>query len=80
MEKSNLEIRNGKDTGWDKELYRDRNIRKDERRKIALEIMRRFNQDAPLPTNAENLLQFTKGVNSERESFVDFAWELGNID
>lgn len=55
-----------------------RDVRKDERRKIAIEIIEKFSGGAPLPTKEFNALrEFTKGSNARDEDFIDFAWEIG---
>ena len=57
-------------------LYRD--IRKDERRKIALEIMKRVQVEAPYATDEFVALNdFTKGYNVANQALIDFAWEIG---
>lgn len=62
-----------------KELAIYRDIRKDERRKIAVEIIEKFSREAPLPTKEfDALREFTKGSNSRDKDFVDFAWEIGS--
>ena len=51
----------------------EQGIRNEEKEIIAAKIYQTFGEDVPLPSNAENLLNFTKGVNSERKYFLKFA-------